>query len=155
MTDHDVTQFLFHEAVLMDEHRYDEWLDLWTQDAVYWVPCSHDDADPMRNVSIIYDRRPRLQDRIERLKSGDVLAQDPPPRMRRVLSNVAIESETGTEVRVASNFMLVLARGPRQDLWCGRSLHVLQRAGASFQIAQKKVLLVNSEHEIPALQFLV
>ena len=53
MSDSDIEKFLFREARLMDEHRYDEWLALWTGDAVYWVPCGHEDTDPLRQVSII------------------------------------------------------------------------------------------------------
>ena len=30
----------------MDEHRYKEWLALWAEDGVYWVPCNDDDIDP-------------------------------------------------------------------------------------------------------------
>jgi benzoate/toluate 1,2-dioxygenase beta subunit len=150
-----IEQFLFREAVLMDEHRYDEWLDLWTDDAIYWVPCRHEDFDPHRQVSIIYDRRSRLEARVARLKSGDVLAQDPQPRMRRVLSNIAIELDSGDNMQTASNFVLVQARNSRQEIWCGRSIHHLQRIAGQIKIAQKRVLLVNSECEMPALQFLV
>ncbi len=48
-----VTAFLYREAVLMDEGRYAEWFALWTEDALYWVPCNDDDIDPKRRVSII------------------------------------------------------------------------------------------------------
>ncbi len=37
----------------MDEHAYDEWLGLWTEDALYWIPCNEDDFDPERHVSIV------------------------------------------------------------------------------------------------------
>ena len=76
----------------MDTHRYEEWLALWTPDARYWVPCNSDDIDPAREVSIIYDDHERLQQRVQRLKSGTVLAQDPAPRMRRIVSNIEIET---------------------------------------------------------------
>ena len=55
-----IQKFLYGEARLMDEHRYQEWLTLWTSDAVYWVPCGHEDTDPLRQVSIIYDNRAKL-----------------------------------------------------------------------------------------------
>ena len=45
---HQIETFLYREARLMDEHAYDEWLALWTDDALYWVPCNRDDSDPMR-----------------------------------------------------------------------------------------------------------
>src|SRR5215472_6982564 len=89
-----VEQFLFHEALLMDEHRFDEWLALWDDDALYWVPTGRDDLNPDREISLIYDDRIRLELRIARLKSGFAHAQDPRSRMRRLLSNISIE-ETG------------------------------------------------------------
>ena len=149
----DIEKFLFREARLADEHCYDEWLSLWTSDAIYWVPCGIDDTDPSRQVSLIYDDRAKLGERIARLKSGTVLAQDPRPRMRRVISNIEIEP-AGEEATVGSNFILIQARGSVQYTWCGRSIHKL-REDSGIKIAHKKVLLVNSEQEMPVLQFLI
>ena len=84
MADPQVESFLYQEALFMDEHRFDEWLSLWGDPARYWVPCNADDIDPLRQVSIIYDDRERLVQRIERLKSGSVQAMNPKPRMRVV-----------------------------------------------------------------------
>src|SRR5512147_3168555 len=103
MADEAVERFLYREARLMDEHRYEEWLGLWADDARYWVPCNEDDIDPTRQVSIIYDDRERLQQRVERLMSGSVLAQDPKPRMRRLVSNIEVEAAIGGELTVQSN----------------------------------------------------
>ena len=138
----------------MDEHRYKEWLALWTEDALYWVPCNEDDIDPTRHVSIIYDDRVRLQQRVERLMSGAVLAQDPLPRMRRVLSSIEIEAD-GAEICAQSNFILVFARGGGQQLWAGRSIHTLRPDTDGFRMCRKKVLLVNADQEMPLLQFLI
>jgi 3-phenylpropionate/cinnamic acid dioxygenase small subunit len=152
----EVTRFLVREARFMDEHRYDEWLALWSEDGLYWVPCNADDIDPMREVSIIYDDYERIVQRIDRLKSGSVLAQDPLPRMRRVVSNVEIELGAGGELAVESNFVLVYARMSEQQLWAGRTQHALRRdpAGA-LRIVRKKVLLINNDQEMPLLQFLI
>src|SRR5438445_7077305 len=92
---HKVETFLYREARLMDEHAYDEWLALWTEDALYWVPCNEDDYDPERHVSIVYENRARLEDRIQRLKSGAAYAQDPKSRLSRVVGNVEIEARGG------------------------------------------------------------
>ena len=153
---HLVERFLYLEARLMDEHRYKDWLSLWAEDGVYWVPCNDDDIDPARHVSIIYDDRERLQQRVERLMSGAVLAQDPKPRMRRVVSNIEVEGlGEGEEISVRSNFVLALAKGSTQQLWAGRTLHRLRRASDGFTIRHKKVLLINSDQEMPLLQFLI
>jgi 3-phenylpropionate/cinnamic acid dioxygenase small subunit len=45
-----VTEFLYLEARLADEARYAEWLALWTDDGVYWVPATTDPAaDPQQH----------------------------------------------------------------------------------------------------------
>jgi len=150
-----VEGFLYREARLMDENRYREWLALWTDDGRYWVPCNDDDIDPAREVSIIYDDRERLEQRIDRLLSGSVLAQEPKPRMRRVISNVEIEAVGGMELIVHSNFILALARGEMQQIWAGRTIHNLRREQDTFRIAHKKVLLINADQEMPLLQFLI
>jgi benzoate/toluate 1,2-dioxygenase beta subunit len=152
---HQIENFLYREARLMDEHAYDEWLSLWAEDALYWIPCNDDDIDPQRHVSIIYDNRARLEDRIERLKSGAAYAQEPKSRLRRVVSNVEIEEGGNGEVTVYSNFSLTELRRSRQDTFAGRTVHKLRPQGNSFKIAYKKVLLVNNDEVIDNLTFLV
>jgi len=65
-----VEQFLYHEAQLMDEHRYDEWLALWNDPALYWVPSNRDEADPRREI-LIGDAAFSLQD-FDQLEVGAV-----------------------------------------------------------------------------------
>ena len=151
----DISKLLYREARLMDEHYYDEWLSLWTSDGIYWVPCGHEDTDPKRQVSIIYDNRAKMGDRIERLKSGSVMAQDPKPKMRRVISNIEIERTSESDATAKSNFILIQARNSEQLIWCGHSVHQLSLQKDGLRIARKKVLLVNSEQEMPVLQFLI
>ena len=155
IADAEVERFLYREARLMDEGCYAEWLSLWADDGIYWVPCDHDDADPTRHVSIIYDDRQRLGERVERLKSGSVLAQEPKPRMRRVVSNVEIVARGPDEITVHSNFILGIARSAGQQIWMGRNIHRLRTGGGVLKIAHKKVLLINSDQEMPLLQFLI
>src|SRR2546422_1961061 len=152
---HQIENFLYREARLMDEHAYDEWLALWAEDVLYWVPCNADDIDPQRHVSIIYDNRPSLEDRIERLKSGAAYAQEPKSRLRRVVSNVEIEEGENGEVIVYSNFNLTELRRGKQDTFAGRTIHRLRPEGGSFKIAYKKGLLVNNNEVIDNLTFLV
>jgi benzoate/toluate 1,2-dioxygenase subunit beta len=147
--------FIFREARLADEGSYEEWLSLWTDDAVYWVPCSDGDTDPTRNVSLIYDNKARLEDRVARLASGTVLAQDSKPKIRRLISNFEIEERSNTETKVESNFIIVEARGLSQYTWCGRSVHILRKLGEELKIVRKTVFLVNADQEMPSLHFLV
>jgi 3-phenylpropionate/cinnamic acid dioxygenase small subunit len=150
-----VARFLSLEARLMDENAYDEWLALWSSDALYWVPCNRDDSDPEREISAVYDDRARLEGRIDRLKSGAAYAQDPKSRMRRLIANIEIEEIAGGELSVSSNFLLIEWRRSRQQLFAGRTIHHLVRDGDGLKIHSKKVLLVNNDQAIENLTFLI
>lgn len=150
-----VEQFIYYEADLMDEHRYDEWLALWTDDALYWVPSGRDDIDPKREISLIYDDRVRLQVRITRLKSGFAHAQEPKSRMRRVVSNIVTQEAKNGDIVVFSNFLLTELRRGKQDTFAGRTIHRLRPDNGSFRLVSKKVLLVNNDEHIDNLTFLI
>ena len=150
-----VEQFLYYEADLMDEHRYDEWLALWADDALYWVPTGRDEIDPKREISLIYDDRTRLQVRISRLKSGFAHAQEPKSRMRRVVSNIVITETENGEILTQSNFLLAELRRGKQDMFAGRTIHRLRPYQGSFKLVFKKVLLVNNDESIDNLTFMI
>ena len=150
-----VEDFLYLEARLMDTHAYDAWLALWTDDALYWVPSNDDDIDPERHVSIVYENRAGLEDRIARLKSGAAYAQDPKSRLSRVISNVEIEETSNGELLVHSAFNLTALRRRRIDIFAGHSIYRLRSDGDSFNIAYKKVLLINNDEVIHNLTFLI
>ena len=148
-------QFLYHEAQLMDEMRFAEWFALWLEGGTYKVPIDHDDDGSRLHVAIINDDYVRLQQRIDRLQSGSVLAvEDARGAMRRIVSNVEV-AETADGLTVESNFLLGIARTSEQQFWMGRSIHQLKPEGDAFRIAHKKVLLINSARETPLLQFLI
>jgi benzoate/toluate 1,2-dioxygenase subunit beta len=151
-----VEQFLYHEARLMDAHSYDAWFALWAHEGqiVYWVPCDGDDIDPKLNVSIIYDTRTQLRNRIARMHET-LWLRERPSRVSRVVSNIQIEAEVADSVAVRSNFILVQLHRHVQQTWAGTTLHKLERAGDSFRIRSKKVLLVNNDEPLPNLMFLV
>jgi 3-phenylpropionate/cinnamic acid dioxygenase small subunit len=154
-TDKDsVERFLYREARLMDGHAYDDWLSLWDEDATYWVPCNADDIDPTQNVSVIYDRRGQLRGRIQRLKETSWLREQA-PRLKRLVSNIEIESATDSEMIVNSAFILAELHHHHQILWAGSATHRLIPNGDSFKIKSKKVVLLNNNEPLPNLLFLI
>ena len=150
-----IEDFIYREARLADEQQAEEWLALWTDDGVYWVPANRDDIDPAREVSFIYDDRQAIGDRVERLKQGLAYAQDPASRMRRMLSNIEIEEEENGEITVHSNFMVIELRRHVQNIWAGRMMYRLRCQNGNLKMALKKVMLVNNDEEIPAFQFIL
>lgn len=156
VTREQVENFLYHEARLMDTSAYDDWLALYADDALYWVPCNTDDVDPSRHISIYYEDRTRLRERLDRLKSGAAHAQEPRSQLLRIISNVEIDGEDATgEVTVHANFHLTELRRSRQRLIAGRTLHKLRPHNGSFQIVLRKVMLLNNDEVIDNLTFLV
>ncbi|HUA36251.1 MAG TPA: aromatic-ring-hydroxylating dioxygenase subunit beta [Candidatus Binataceae bacterium] len=149
-----IEQLIFHEALLADESRYEEWLAMWADECLYWVPSGAEEIDPRRSVSIIYDDRARLEARIVRLMSGVAHSQQPKSRMRRVISNIEIEDEAG-DIVVRSNFMLAELRHGKQNIFAGRTIHKLREVGGLLRIASKTVRLVNSDEVIDNLTFLI
>lgn len=148
-----VEQFLFHEARLADEHRYDEWEALWADQALYWVPI-REDVDPEDHVSYIYDNRARIASRLRQLKTGRRHAQAPQSQMRRLISNIEIAPIDGG-VEAQSNFILTESRRGALITWAGRTIHRLTAAEGGFKMTEKRVLLVNRAEVIPNLAFLI
>jgi 3-phenylpropionate/cinnamic acid dioxygenase small subunit len=158
-----IEAFIYHEARLIDEMEYAAWFALWDPDGVYHVPICADTPGAQRpgaqrrQVSIINDDYVRLEQRVDRLKTGSVLAMaGQRGAMRRVVSNIEIlEHSSDGEVEIGSNFILGVARTAEQQLWIGRTVHRLRSAGEQIRLVRKTVLLINSAHETPLLQFLI
>ncbi len=86
----EIEQFVYREARYADEHDYDAWEALWTDDALYWVPAGGDLAEPGGQMSVIYDNRNRITTRLNQLRTGRRYAQSPPSALRRVISNIEV-----------------------------------------------------------------
>lgn len=150
-----IERFLFHEARLMDEHRYQEWLALWSlDDATYWIPANADDIDPARNVSVVYDRRGQLRNRIKRFEET-LWMKERAPRLKRIVGNIVIESDEGSEVQVSSNFILTELHRGVQIIWAGTTTHLLIADAPGFRIKSKKVVLLNNNEPLPNMLFLL
>jgi benzoate/toluate 1,2-dioxygenase beta subunit len=152
------TEFLYLEARLADEARYAEWLALWTDDGVYWVPATTDPAaGPETHISHVYDNRARLDTRIKLLQTGQRYSQEPASLMRRLISNVEVEGDGG-ELVVGANFILgELSVQSKHEMhwWVGRTTHRLRVAGGALKMCAKKVVLVNAAEPLPNLTFLI
>ena len=152
----EVTDFVYREARLADEARYNDWEALWTDDGVYWVPRA-DGHDPNTHVSHIYDNRTRIATRVRQLATGYRFSQEPASPMRRLLSNVEV-SRLDDGYEVGSNFMLmetVVQSTHEMRVWAGRTTHRLRRVDGQLRLAYKKVVLVNGDEAIPTLSFLI
>ncbi len=138
-------QFLLHEARLLDDGKFDEWLALFALDAWYWVPSEPNQIDPIETVSLIYDDRRLLETRVRRLASPRMYSQEPRSRTSRIVTNVTIEEAGKTVCAVRSKFMMIEYRREQQRLFGGTALHRLVQGNGHIRIASKRVDLVNCD----------
>jgi benzoate/toluate 1,2-dioxygenase beta subunit len=145
--------FIEHEADLLDEQRFEEWYDLYTDDAVYWVPAAPDQESWLRHVSLFYDDKHTMKVRIDRLKHPKIHCQTPKSRCVRVISNVRLDDMTDAgECLVRSKFVMIEDRPEAERrFFGGRCSHTLRREGDDFRIALKRVDLTNCDHSFPML----
>ena len=89
-----VERFLYQEARLLDDGNFAQWVDLFTEDGLYWVP-SGQDGPAEQAVALIYDNTHRLRERLTRMGSRAFWAQQPPTHTTRLVGNVLVEPSDG------------------------------------------------------------
>lgn len=154
----DVEQFLYREARLADDHEYDAWEALWTDDGIYWVPAGGDDTDPTRQMSVIFDNRARIGTRVKQFHTGKRYASIPASRLRRLVTNVELldpEPEHPGDIVAGANFLVVEARERGTTTWGGRYEYRLRHTEDGLRMASKKVLLVDNAGALSTLGFLI
>jgi len=139
------TLFLEHEARLLDEAKFDDWLALFTADAWYWVPSEPGQSNPHDTVSLIYDDRRLLETRVRRLASPRMYSQEPRSRTSRIVANATIEDAEGRAATVRSKFLMIEYRREQQRLFAGTAWHRLVQFDGAIRIAWKRVDLVNCD----------
>jgi 3-phenylpropionate/cinnamic acid dioxygenase small subunit len=149
-----VEQFLYHEARLLDTGQLEAWLELFTDDATYWLPLERDQKDAFETSSIIHDDRTLLELRVKQARHPRAHARLPLARTVHQVGNVIVTNGTDGEIKVDSTLQLIEFRNERQRVWGALVEHRLRRAGESFKIARKRVDLVNSEGELDGIAIL-
>ena len=150
----DLEQFLFHEARLLDLQRYEEWLDLYTEDATYWVPLEQGQTSAAETSSIIYDDKTLLGLRVRQARHPRAHARLPLARTVHQVGNIMLLEKTDATAHLASVLQVIEFRAERQRVWGATVEHHLRRAPAGWKIARKRVDLVNSEAELDGIAIL-
>src|SRR6202158_3823780 len=146
---------LYRAARLSADDCYQEWLAMLDENATYWIPSNGEGIDPNREISLVFDDRHRLTDRIGRLESGLAHAQNPPSKTKRLVSNVQIENVTENAATFSSGFILYELRRGKERIFAGRYEHRLHLIDGTWKIASKKVVLMNNDEVIDNLTFIV
>lgn len=148
-----VEQFLYHEARLLDTGQLEAWLDLFTDDATYWLPLERHQKDPLETSSLIHDDRTLLELRVKQARHPRAHARQPLARTVHQVGNVIVEEGAG-ELKASSTLQLVEFRNQKQRLYGALVEHRLRRVRDGFRIAHKRVDLVNSEGELDGIAIL-
>jgi 3-phenylpropionate/cinnamic acid dioxygenase small subunit len=141
--------FLEREARLLDTHRYEDWLALFTGECLYWVPATPGGGDPRREVAVCLDDRRRLEDRVYRLRTGAAWSQLPVSRTVRMIANVEpfATGDAGI-LMVRSNFTIHEFRAGESRMLAGWCAHRLGRTGAGLEILVKQVNLIDCDQNL-------
>jgi 3-phenylpropionate/cinnamic acid dioxygenase small subunit len=145
----EVEAFLFHELALLDDRRFEEWVELFTDDGYYWAPASPDQENPLESVSLFYDDVEMLRTRFNRLRHPRVHSQIPPSRTSHMVSNVVIESRDDTQgvFEVSARFQMLEFRPEHAQRTFGGKYDykLLHPAGGDIRIAMKKATIINCD----------
>ena len=150
----DLEKFLYHEARLLDTGRLEAWLELFTEDATYWVPLEQGQKDAAETSSLIYDDRTLLELRVKQARHPRAHARLPLARTVHQVGNVVVLQENDAGLRIGSTLSLIEWRNEKQRVWGALVEHRLKRVRDSWKIAAKRIDLVNSEGELDGIAIL-
>src|SRR5258708_28912304 len=103
----EVEHFLFEEAELLDSWQLNEWVELFTEDAISHVPALDDpNRDPAQSVFLVADDLARIRSRVRQLTGGTPCAEKPRPQTRPLLTHVPVTSAHGAPLPVNANFLV-------------------------------------------------
>ena len=152
----EVAQFLYAEAEFLDERRYDDWLALLADDIRYWMPMRRNVkyGDTTREftretteISWFDEGKETLTRRVKQIQTGIHWAEEPQSRIAHLVSNVQLleatpDAETAREVTAKCRFLIYRNRVETEtDFLVGKREDTLRRAGDSWQIARRKIIL--------------
>src|SRR5579862_5357064 len=143
-------QFYIREAWLLDERRFREWLEIFTDDVLYFMPRRknvlrrelHREVTPLGDLAILEEDKRYLEMRVARLDSGMAWAEDPPSRTRHLVGNLEAVPRDNGEVEARTAFLVYrshletdsqLLSGCREDL--------LRRVDGAWKVARRTILL--------------
>ncbi|HVJ25358.1 MAG TPA: aromatic-ring-hydroxylating dioxygenase subunit beta [Burkholderiales bacterium] len=150
----EVLRFIYKEARLIDEKRFDEWYELFSDDGYYWVPLTPGQTDPLAHNSLAYEDKLLLKLRIERLKQPTAYSQKPQSRCLHVLQAPEVEKADAArgEFLTRTPFLYTETRGDELQRYAATAWHTLVRDGGGLRIRLKRVDILNADAALPSIQ---
>ena len=147
---HELMQFYTHEAWLLDERRFQEWLDLFTDDVFYFMPRRRNvqrtdmgrELSQEGDLAIFEDDKTYLKMRVDRLDTGMAWAEDPPSRTRHLIGNLVVEPLPNGEVKAKSAFILYRSHGETdENIFAGSREDELRNVDGEWKVAKRVIVL--------------
>ncbi|HEY4040461.1 MAG TPA: aromatic-ring-hydroxylating dioxygenase subunit beta [Rhodopila sp.] len=150
----EVIAFVYREARLLDEQRFDEWLELFTEDGCYWMPLEHGQTDRRLTASLMDEDVLLLRIRVERLKGIRTYSQKPKSRCHHLLQQPQVDvfDPDASRYSVWTAMHYVETRQERQELYAAWATHDLTDVDGALRIRMKRVDLVNCDAAFGSIQ---
>ena len=144
-TKQEVAELLAREAHLIDERRFEEWLDLFTEDCEYYMPLrEYLQGDvPAAGHPVIKDTKEVLRIRVAKEATGYSHVDLPPSMTCHVVTNIVVDPLPGSDdVEARSTFIVRQARKLRDEAWwAGRRKDRLRNVEGEWRIVRREVTL--------------
>jgi 3-phenylpropionate/cinnamic acid dioxygenase small subunit len=143
-------ELLYREASYLDQKKWKEWLSLYTEDALFWMPAWASEyetiTDAELELNLIYLKgRHHLEDRVFRLETGESFASVPMARTAHVVGGVLVEALQGNDLPVSASWIVHsfglhggITRG-------GRYEYLLRQTSEGLRIARKKIVMIDDK----------
>lgn len=151
-----IIDFIYDEARMLDEGRYDEWLALWLEDGIYWMPLDYKQTDAKMTTSLMHEDMFMLKLRVERLNGARTFSQKPKSRCHHVIQRPFIDEfdEGAGRFKTNTSMHYVETRLDEQQLLALTATHDLALVDGKLRIANKRVDLLNSDAAFGNIQLL-
>lgn len=153
---HDLIDFVYAEARMLDEGRFTEWLELWMPEGIYWMPLDYKQTDPDCVTSLLYEDQFMLRLRVERLNGARTFSQKPKSRCHHVIQRPFVDIVDPESNHYVTNTSMhyVETRLDDQFLLALTATHELTFVEDRIRIANKRVDLLNSDAAFGNIQLL-
>lgn len=150
----ELVRFVYREARLIDEKRLEEWYELFTEDALYWMPLVRGQTDPHSHTSLFCEDKFLLKVRIERLKNPLSHSQQQPSFCQHVLQgpDLVERDDEAREYALRTPFVYLETRLDEQVMLGGVAHHDLRWQEGCLKIAVKRIELLNRDAALPSIQ---
>lgn len=140
-----VERFLFRQSELLDNKHWQDYIDLFTEDGVYWMPALPEQTEWEGTASIFAEDKMLMQVRMGRVTHPNAWSQAPMWATNHLVGNIVIERETAKEVVVRSRFHMMELRRDSVRHFGGTYRHTLVKKGSGFRIRLQRVDLFNGQ----------